>query len=63
MSCSRTGKGIVPDSIGETFRVPAGKEDRSIVRHVGSAETGLLNNCLLISEDRSPTSLLIIFLE
>ena len=48
MNCSKMRKGIVRDSTEETYRVPAGKGDRSIVRHIGSAETGLLNNCLLI---------------
>ena len=48
MSCSKVLKDFVADSIEEAYKVPAGKGYGSIVCHIGSAETGVLNNFLLI---------------
>ncbi len=48
MSCSKIWKYIASISTENTNNVPAGKGDRSIVWHIGCAETGLLENCLLL---------------
>ena len=44
MSWSKVWKVFVADSIEETYRVPVGKGHGSIVCHIGSAGTGVLNN-------------------
>ena len=36
----------------EDSKVPAGPRDRSIVSHIGSDSSGLLNNCLLLFTGR-----------
>ena len=39
---------MAADAMESEYRVPAGKVDRSIVCHVGSAESGSLKNCELL---------------
>lgn len=39
---------MVVNSTKNTFNVPSGKDERSIISHVGSGETGLLDNCMLL---------------
>ncbi len=48
MSYSKIWKDIASSSTGNTYNVPAGKGDRSIFRHIGSAETVLLEVWLLL---------------
>ena len=48
MTCSKVWKDIVKDSTDDTFTVPSGKGDRSILCHIGCAETGLLEECGLL---------------
>ena len=48
MTCSKVWRNILDTTTDETFKVPSGKGDRNIVSHIGSAETGLLPNCLLL---------------
>ena len=48
MSCSKTWIDKIENSTDGTFHVPCGKGERSILSHVGSSETGLLENCKLL---------------
>ncbi len=48
LSYSKISKDIASSSTENTYNVPAGKGDRSIVCHIGSAETRLLEDCLLL---------------
>ena len=48
MACTKIWKDIAAEAMETDYKVPAGKGDRSIVCHVGSAESGLLENCLLL---------------
>ena len=41
-------KDIAAEAMETDYKVPGGKGNRSIVFHVGSAESGLLENCLLL---------------
>ena len=42
VTCSRVWKDIVENSKNDTFTVPSGRSDRSILCQIGCAETGLL---------------------
>lgn len=48
MACSQTWIDNVEDSAYNTFNVPSGKGERSILSHVSSNEQGLLEHCLLL---------------
>ena len=48
ITCSKVWKNIVEDSTNDTFTVPSGRGDRSILCHIGCAETGLLEECDLL---------------
>ena len=48
MSCNKVWRDIAPGVIEESYKVPAGRGDRPIVYHVGCADTGLLDNYLLL---------------
>jgi len=48
MACSKVWQDFVGDSTKDTFDVPSGKGERSILSHVGSAENGLLDGCMLL---------------
>ena len=48
MRCSKIWKFLKSDSADGLYTVTSGKGDRSIICHVGCAETGLLENCLLM---------------
>lgn len=48
MSCIKIWKKMAADALEGEYRVFAGKGERSIVRHVESAESSLLGYCLLL---------------
>lgn len=48
MTCGKVWRGIVGSSTDQVFNVSNERGDRSIFSHIGSTETGLLQNCLLI---------------
>ena len=48
MTCGKVLQDILGDSTKDIFNVQSGKGERSILCHFGSAETGLLKNCLLL---------------
>ena len=48
MTCAKIWKDIAADAMESEYRVPAGKIDRSIVCHVRCAESGQLENCLIL---------------
>lgn len=48
IACRKVWQDKVGNSTQGTFNVPSGKGERSILSHVASQETGLLNNCLLL---------------
>ena len=48
MSCPKVWKDIVGLSTDGCFMVPSGKGERSILSHIGCAETGLLDGCMLL---------------
>ena len=48
MACSKAWKDIQSGCTNGLYAVPSGRGERSIVCHVESAETGLLDNCLLM---------------
>ena len=48
MSCAKVWKDIVGISTDACFIVPSGRGERSILPHIGCAETGLLNECMLL---------------
>ena len=48
MTCAKVWKDIVGDATANTYKVPAGKGERSILCHIGCAETGLLDQSLLL---------------
>lgn len=48
MTCSKVWQDTAEDSTKDTFNVPSGKGERSILSHVGSGETGLLEGCMLL---------------
>ena len=48
MTCTKVWRDSSEDKIDEVFTVPSGKGERSILSHVGCAETGLLNECMLL---------------
>ena len=48
MSCAKVWKNIVGISTDACFMVPSGRGERSTVSHIGFAETGLLNECMLL---------------
>ena len=48
MSCAKFWKDIVGLSTNSCFMVPSGRRERSILSHVGCAETGLLDECMLL---------------
>ena len=47
-SCNKIWKDFISSSTEDLCKVPAGKGACSIVFHLGCAETGLLNDCLLL---------------
>ena len=48
MTSSKAWKDIVGNSTDNVFNVPSGKGDRSILCHIGCAETGLLEDSMLL---------------
>ena len=48
MTCEKVWKDIVGESTAGTFTVPSRRSERSILSHIGCAETGLLDECLLL---------------
>ena len=48
MKSTKIWKDMIADAMEIEYRFPAGKGDRLIVCQVGSAESGLLENCLLL---------------
>lgn len=48
MVCSKAWMDTVEDSTLNTYNVPSGKGERSILSHLGSADTGLFDNCMLL---------------
>ena len=48
ISCSKVWKDVRDYSTADVYKVPSGKGERSIISHIGCAETGLLDNCLLL---------------
>ena len=48
MTRAKVWKNIVGESTAGTFTVPSGRSERSILSHIGYAETELLDECLLL---------------
>ena len=48
MTWAKIWKYSITDSTDGVYNVPFGKGKRSIISHIGCAETGLLDNCLLL---------------
>ena len=48
MACSKPWKAVQSVCSNVLSTVPPGKKETSIVHHVGSAEAGLLDDCLLM---------------
>ena len=48
MTCSKVWQDIVDHATDGTFAVPSGEEERSILCHIGSPGTGLLDNCIVL---------------
>ena len=48
MTCSKVWSDTMDKSTTDVFKVPSGKGERSILSHVGSSETGLLDVCMLL---------------
>ena len=48
MACTKVWKYESGDEIDSVYKVPSGKGERSIISHVGCAETGLLDGCFLL---------------
>ena len=47
MTYAKVRKDIVGDATADTYQVPSGKGERSILCHIGCPETGLLDQSLL----------------
>ena len=48
MSCNKVWKYIVGEATDDCFTNPSGKGERSILYHIGCADTGLLDQCMLL---------------
>ena len=48
MTCSKVCQDILGEGTKDTFSVPSGKGMRSILCHIGSPETGSLENCMFL---------------
>ena len=51
MTCTKVWKDCMGNSTDGVYNVPSGKGERSIISHIGCAETLLLDNCLLLFRD------------
>ena len=48
MTCSKIWQYDIVHATDGTFMVPTGKRERSVLFHIGSPDTGLLDNCILL---------------
>ena len=48
MACTKIWEDVAAEAMETDHKLPVGNGDRSIVCYVGSAESGLLENCLLL---------------
>ena len=48
MTCTKIWRNTEEEEMEDIFKVPSGRGERSILSHIGCADTGLLSNCLLL---------------